>query len=276
MKRIFLASATVITVMAVTFSSCKKEKPDTDTQSAVDNTICEDEFGKAMNTINGSAIKENGIKSMQGIADFQAGGPIITVDSADIADGFPVTMTIDYGTGTTDPVDGKVRSGKIISVFSDHWLTVGSTVKVTLVNFVSGGTSFSCDSMKLIHSAAYAFTNQIFKGRASNSSWSGSALLWEGTRTITQTSGYNTPLNHLDDVYSLTGSANGVNRDGLAYTVNVTSAIIKRASCSWAESGKVDITPEGLAVRTIDYGNGTCDSQATVTINGNTFSFTMN
>lgn len=275
MKRIILASAAMITFFAVTFSSCKKEKPDTDTQSAVDNTICEDEFGKTMNTINGFAIKENGIKTMMDNADALAGNPTIIVDPADTLDGFPITMTIDWGTGITDPIDGKTRSGKIICLFSDYWHIVGSTIKVTMVNFVSNGTSFACDSMKITHSAANAFSHRVFKGVCSNSAWAGS-LQWEGTRTVTQTGGYSTPLNHLDDVYSVTGNATGVNREGKAYTVNISSAIVKRASCSWVESGKVDITPEGLATRTIDYGNGTCDSQATVTINGNTFTFTMN
>lgn len=273
MKRIVLNSAVVAAALIITFGSCKKEEPDTETQSAVDNTICEDEFGKSVNTVNGYAFQENGIK---GNADILSGTPVVTVDPADTLDGFPVTMTIDYGTGTVSTVDGKTRSGKIICVFSNRWHIVGSRAKVTFVDYISGGTSFSCDSMTIIHSTANSFTQQVFKGGCSNPSWTGSALQWEGTRTITQTAGMETPFNHLDDVYSLTGNASGVSREGKAYTVVIAAPIVKRASCSWVESGKVEITPEGLAVRTIDYGSGTCDSQATITISGNTFSFTMN
>src|ERR1044072_7118803 len=98
MKRILLASAVIVTVMGVTFTSCKKEKPDTETQSAVDNSICETEFSKAMTTVNGFAIKENGIKGMLDASSAMSGNPTITVDPADTLDGFPVTMTIDYGT----------------------------------------------------------------------------------------------------------------------------------------------------------------------------------
>jgi hypothetical protein len=273
MKKVILISAAVLAFLTFTLSSCKKVKPDTDTQSAVDNTICEEEFGKTMTTINTYALQENSIK---GMTEVLAGAPVITIDPADTLDGFPVTMTIDYGTGTIDAVDGKTRSGKMVCVFSSRWHIVGSTVKVTLVDYVSGGTSFSCDSIKITHSAINSLTNQVFKGVASNATWSeGTVIHWEGTRTITYT-GLETPLNNSDDVYTLTGSANGVNRKGTAYTVNITSPLIKRATCSWVESGKIDITPEGLAVRTIDYGNGTCDSQATVTISGNTFAFTMN
>jgi hypothetical protein len=272
MKRITIASVVVVSILAATFSSCKKEKPDTDTQSAVDNTICEDEFGKSMSTVNTYAVKENGVRGTQ---DYLAGGPTVTIDPVDTLNGFPVTMTLDFGTGTVDPVDGKTRSGKIICVFSDHWRTVGSTIRVTLVDFISNGTAFSCDSMKMVHSSSNSFTQQVFNGKASNAGWEG-PLQWQGIRTITQTEGMQTPFNHLDDVYSITGNSSGVNRKGKAYTVNISSPLVKRVSCSWVESGKVDITPEGLAVRTIDYGNGTCDSQATITISGNTFTFTMN
>jgi hypothetical protein len=58
--------------------------------------------------------------------------------------------------------------------------------------------------------------------------------------------------------------------------VNVTVPVEKRASCTWITKGRIDLTPEGLATRTVDYGDGTCDDKATLTINGNTFQFQMN
>jgi hypothetical protein len=272
MKRTLLASAVMLVLLVGTFTSCKKEKPDTDTQSAVDNSICETEFGRSMTTVNGFGMNENGVRGMQ---DVMSGNPTITVDPADTLDGFPVTMTIDYGTPaspTTDAVDGKIRSGKIICVFSDHWRNVGANVKVTFLNYMVNAWSYGCDSMKITHSATNAYTRQVYKGVCSNGSVS---LKWEGTHTITQTGGYTTPLNTLDDVYSLTGNATGVNREGKSYTVSITTAVVKRTSCHWVESGRVDVTPEGLAVRTLDYGDGTCDAKATITINGNTFTFNM-
>lgn len=275
MKRTLFASAVVFALIAASFTSCKKEKPDTDTQSGVDNTVCETEFSKSMTTVNGFAIKENGIKGMMDAANAMSGNPTITVDPADTLDGFPVTMTIDYGTPTsptTDAIDGKVRSGKIICVFSNYWHVVGATVKTTFVNYMVNTWSFACDSMKVTHSSTNAFTRQVFKAVCSNGS---ATLKWEGTHTVTQTAGGSTPLNILDDVYSVTGNASGVNREGKSYTVNITSPVVKRTSCHWIESGRVDITPEGLAARTLDYGDGTCDGKATVTINGNTFTFTM-
>ena len=42
-------------------------------------------------------------------------------------------------------------------------------------------------------------------------------------------------------------------------------------SCRWFESGTLDVTPEGKATRTLDYGTTGCDANATVTILGYTF-----
>jgi hypothetical protein len=267
MKRIYLASAIFVSAMAVTLSSCKKQEPDTETQSAVDNNICETEFTKSMSTINGFAIKEQGVK------DMMTACPMIIAADTVATPGWPRTFEIDYGTGCTDSIDGKTRKGQVYVTVSNRWHVVGSYIKVMLVNYSVNGLTYACDSIKITHSAAYAFHNQVFKGKCTSADWQ---LAWESDRTFTQTQGMTTPLVPYDDVFTLTGSASGTNRNSKNYTVNITSPITKRASCSWIESGRMDITPDGLAARTVDFGNGNCDNQATLTINGNTFTFTMN
>ncbi|MDF2438288.1 MAG: lipoprotein precursor [Bacteroidota bacterium] len=269
-KRKLLASAVILGLFAVVLNACKKETPDTETDSAVDNSICEQEFTKSMSTVNGYAMRENGVRGVMGA---MAMGPTITVDPADTLNGFPVTMTIDYGTtGLTDSLDQKVRKGVITCVFSNYWHIVGSSVKVSFSNYSVNGVSYACDSMKIVHSSASGFTQQIFKGVCTSADWT---LKWEGTRTVTQTAGTG-DMDPNNDVFSVTGSSNGVNRKGKAYTTNITVPVVKRAACSWIESGRLDITPEGMAVRTLDYGDGACDNKATLTINGNVFTFNMN
>jgi hypothetical protein len=278
MKRILFASILSVSAIALTLNSCKKTEPDTETQSAVDNSICEGEFTSRMPVIHGFAIKENGVKAMM---DARAGScPSILINPADTLDGFPVTMTLDYGTsGCVDSIDGKIRKGQIVAKFDRKWDSAGATVTVKLVNyFVKNNATadfvqYNCDSIMIIHNSAVSFTNTIIGGKCTAPSWN---LEWAGSRTLTQTAGFATPFNPYDDVYSFTGSANGKNRNGKTYTVVVKVPVVKRATCPWIESGRIEITPEGLSPRTVDYGSGTCDSQATLTINGNAFTFTMN
>jgi len=89
-------------------------------------------------------------------------------------------------------------------------------------------------------------------------------------RTRTWVAGYDTPYNVWDDVYTLEGTANGVNRQGNAYIHQIKSALMFRLSCRWIVQGIIDITV-GDKQASIDYGNGECDNLAYVTVNGKTY-----
>ena len=77
------------------------------------------------------------------------------------------------------------------------------------------------------------------------------------------------------DVFSATGTSNGVDRNGKTFDVTINSPVIKRTIYPYMESGILSITPEGRSARTVNYGDGTWDNKATLTINGNIFTFTL-
>jgi hypothetical protein len=274
MKRIlFFIAVLSVSVISLTFNSCKKETPDTETQSSVDNTVCESEFNKSLPLVNSFTIKEQGIKSNRTIY------PIITVDTT--TNPRKRKLTIDFGTaGCIDSIgDYKVRKGYITATFDTTWHIAGAKAIVKFYNYTVANTvggedvHFEVDSMIIIHNSLGSFTHTVIGGKCVGSNYT---LQWNSTRTVTQTEGMTTIFDHTDDVFSTTGNSNGVDRNGKKYTVNISSPLIKRAGCAWIEQGTLDLTPEGLSARTIDYGNGTCDSKATLTINGNTFTFNMN
>jgi len=261
---------------ALTLNSCKKEEPDTETQSAIDNSVCEGEFTTRMGVINSFAIKEQGVKGMMSVSSSQ---PTVIINPADTLDGFPVTMILDYGTvGITDSLDGKTRKGQIKCIFTESWDTVGANIIVKLIDYYvkNSGTAnfvqYDCDSMMIVRNATYSYSHNIIGGKCIAPSWN---LLWSCNRTMTQVAGTGN-LNPYDDVFEFTGNATGKNRAGKNYVVNVTVPVEKKSICNWITKGRIDLTPEGLATRMVDYGTGTCDNQATLTINGNTFQFTMN
>lgn len=76
-----------------------------------------------------------------------------------------------------------------------------------------------------------------------------------------------------DDVYLITGNGSGTNRNGVPYTLTITQALRVEVGCWHVVSGKLEITPQGLATRYVDFGNGSCDGTVTVTVNGFTFTF---
>jgi hypothetical protein len=78
----------------------------------------------------------------------------------------------------------------------------------------------------------------------------------------------------LDDVYEITGSTTGVNRNGISYVAQIITKLRVELACEWRiVSGVIEVTPEGKSVRKIDFGSGACDRLVTVTVNGKTKTF---
>jgi hypothetical protein len=104
---------------------------------------------------------------------------------------------------------------------------------------------------------------------------SGQLIIWNSQRDREWTEGESTFL-PFDDVYSITGYASGTDRNGNPFTVTITSPIIVSFLCPWIEQGTLEITHGNLPDATIDYGDGTCDDQATITIGNTTITITLN
>jgi hypothetical protein len=71
-----------------------------------------------------------------------------------------------------------------------------------------------------------------------------------------------------DDVYLITGYFNGTDANGNAFIANITAPLRKEIGCHWIVSGIMEITKTGKPTKTLDYGNGSCDQYATVSVNG--------
>jgi hypothetical protein len=84
-------------------------------------------------------------------------------------------------------------------------------------------------------------------------------------RTRTWVAGESTPQWNDD------GGGNGTTRNGVPYTLLITTPLRVEVGCPWIVSGVMQIVPGTLATRTVNWGDGTCDGTATVTINGITF-----
>jgi len=178
---------------------------------------------------------------------------------------YPQTITIDYGDGCTEHHHQK--SGKIIIVISDSAQVAGSVTTVTYEDFY-------CDSNKIEFSGTLKNL-----GKDTSGNWvvqtaysekittaSGNVVVEDFNNKITWTSGFLTAKKS-DDVYSKTGSGSITINDTLAYSCTITKALVYDYSCGNIISGAIDLYKKGTTV-TINYGDGTCDETATVTING--------
>ncbi len=91
----------------------------------------------------------------------------------------------------------------------------------------------------------------------------------QGTRTREWIEGYDTPRRG-DDVWLITGQWQVTRRNGTQMEVTVTTPLRKEFACRYIVSGVLNIIRNGDTY-IIDFGNGTCDDEATLTLpNGQT------
>ena len=181
---------------------------------------------------------------------------------------WPRTLTIDFGTvNTTGCGDGKSRRGIIYAQFNSPWglHQSGDSVTIWTQNYYVNDVKHEGYRYIIIQDSV---TLRIVAVNV-RATWPDNRFAtWNCNRTRKFISGYTTPYFWPDDVYEHSGSANGVNRLGQAYTLSVRAGypLVQKMNCRWLVQGILDFTPTGYSTRTIDYGNGNCDNQVDVSI----------
>lgn len=259
----------VLFAIATLFAaSCKKEKIDNDTQSATDYAVAKMGYNTFLPITNGITVNEEGLeRALYSCAT-------ITRISGDTtnwpANGDTLVFKADFGNGCLDS-DARTKKGILWLYFYDNFHFSNATVKVIPDNYYVDNVKYE-GTIILKNNGNYSYTRTVSNGTCSTPNWT---IKYDGTATFTWTSGYNTPDDLTDDDYTYTENSTGINRNSKSFTVTTTTPLVKKYGCKWISSGKLEIKPEGLATRMIDFGNGTCDNNATLTINDRVFSFSM-
>ncbi|HBF88439.1 MAG TPA: hypothetical protein DDX39_07345 [Bacteroidales bacterium] len=271
MKNKLYFLAVIIAATIFVYSCDEASQPDTETQTAIDNARAEEAVSQIYSTVNHYGINEEGIKS--GLSDTTC--PIITVDTSI---SFPRTLFVDFGeTGCVGP-DGVTRKGLLKITYSGHWYDpeANTTASVELVDYYVNSVG-----LEGIFSITYNGENSyggpsftIESDSAKLTLVSGSEITWSSTETINWVEGFDDFI-YENDVILITGSSSGVNSEGRAYESEITTELRKEMSCDYIVSGIYELTPEGLAKRSVDFGDGECDDEATVTVNNVTLDITL-
>ncbi|NQZ77451.1 MAG: hypothetical protein HRT61_15320 [Ekhidna sp.] len=179
------------------------------------------------------------------------------------------SIVIDYGEGCVGP-GGRTRAGIIRVSYSDHRLVPGAFRTTTFEGFSLDGVLMegtrTVENISESLEDDLTFSISLTGGRMTFEDGTSSTRESQRTRTWIRAS------NPLDDQRIVTGFANGNERDGTAYSVEITSSIVYKRAC-WASRVFIPVSgvkqyTSGDDVAVVDYGDGTCDNEVSISING--------
>jgi hypothetical protein len=273
-NRILLTSLLGLSIAAVMFTGCRKDEEDNDTSTAGDNAFAEAAFNDVTNIADEAGFSGSVSSYRIGSSDaLLSACATVTFDSLNTAD--QDTLHINFGATNCTCNDGRARRGEVLVYYSGHYRDSASTHTIAFNNYfvddnqVLGTKTVTNNG----HNAAGHLTYSISVNGQIVLANNGGTITWTSQRQREWTQGEGT-LIWSDDIYSITGSASGTAANGHSFTVSITNPLIRNMSIGCRRhfvQGTFDFTPDNKPTRTVDFGTGTCDDIATVTINNHTY-----
>jgi hypothetical protein len=259
------------------FCSCTKKhtaEVDNETQSVADYSQIQNEFlslaSAVFNHANhtagiGSSVQCDSLRLLSGDRNFGGAGHINPVFSLDLDK--PCTIST---------WDGKTRAGTIQVRVTAPVSQLGSQMSIFLSGYFVNGASYACDSVVLktiaVTKDSTTFDLKVIRGVAASEdftirySLSGIMVAYPPESPAT-----------LKNQLRFWGSASGTNRQGTNFSAEAFSASPekKMRSCKYISSGVTKVIPSGFKERMLDYGDGTCDDDASFDVDNNTIAIRL-
>jgi hypothetical protein len=260
-------------------ASCKKpQETPTEDFSAVDDL--NDAYAQSDDAVEiaefvmadrNSAMRTT--ENLQTAADY-CGAAITLTQKTDSENG---RIEIDFGSGKT--CGNKIRKGKIMITFNGRYRFPGNTQELTFDNYYVNNRRIEGKKTFTHTFANNKFSTRIVVSGGKMTFADGTKVEWISDRVRTWDSKGTSSL--VDDEVTVTGTLSGKDKASKSFMAQITSPILLKGAClesigAVPVSGVLEITPEGKATRVINYGDGSCDRNYTVTVNNFTFNRTMN
>ncbi|MFM7770744.1 MAG: hypothetical protein ACKO8Q_09330 [Bacteroidota bacterium] len=178
---------------------------------------------------------------------------------------YPKTITIDFGEDDCFGNDGKNRKGKIHVSYTGRYSQSGTIISISTENYRVDNAQINL--VKTVTNEGLNSNSQpYFSVQAEGDivTETGS-ISYVSSRIRTWLSGFST-VDFSDDVYDISGSGSGINRNGDPFSVNITNPLRIQLDCAWILSGRIDIEPADGDLRTLDFGSGSCNAGYTILV----------
>ena len=294
---LFQLSAIAFTFLVISFLSCNKEDSNegTPAQEEAATMASTESDAEADNIFNGLFDDVLGVSDEVGLAGTGIFGktmavntdgslstaritacPDVTVVLLNSPALFPKKIIFDFGSGCTGR-DGHHRRGKIVNVYTNRLTVPGASATTEFVDFhfdsVRVEGTHKITNIAELNSLAKKWKVEVIGAKLTKPN--GDFTEWNRTHTITQIENLST-INNRDIVMKIEGSGSGrTKRNGIlvAWNAEIIEPLLKRFACRWLVKGKIKIrranlTADSRWVAVLDYGGGTCDNRAYLTVDG--------
>ncbi len=272
MRILFLCAMATLFILG---SSCRRDNDNENNyRSAIDNATAENMFNDVFKqSTDAVVLAQDSAENLRSLDQLMSNCATLTISPFDLTT-FPKTIVVDFGTTNCLGDDGRYRRGQVEMTITGWYRDSGTVITVTPNNYfvndnlVQGVKTLTNNGHNLAGNLTYSL---VVDGSVTTSE---GTITWNSTRQHEWIEGESTLLNPWDDVYLITGSANGTNVEGEDFDVVINTALRVQVGCRWITAGSLTLTSGDFSM-SVDYGSGTCDAAAVVTINGNNYNITM-
>jgi len=266
-KKNFYFIAIMTMAFALSFTSCKKDETiNANTSASADEAFAESIFDNVSNIADEAySLKSTTLKSTEIKRIYLGDCATVSLDTF----AFPRTLTIDFGTENCLCEDGRYRRGKILVTFTGRYFQEGTVITHEFEDYYVNDNKI--EGTKVLtnmgdNDDGFPYFNIEVVGVIYLAN-DGGTISWECSNRRVWVEGSDT-FTRWDDVYEISGTASGIKSDGTTWEREIIIPLRKELGCRHFVSGSVEIRPEGLPIRLLDFGDGECDNIATVTIDG--------
>ena len=161
---------------------------------------------------------------------------------------------------------GHLKRGEIISIYNKFIYNSNSQITTTFNNFYINNNLIQ-GKMYLENNGSNQNGFQEFSLTVDSMSMytnNGSIDISNGNYIKQLVSGYNTQYQYLDNIYKLTGNAQGNSSNNNNFSLEISDSLNMNLSCFESSSciiteGTSRLIPDGYEERIINYGNNSCD-----------------
>jgi hypothetical protein len=198
------------------------------------------------------------------------------------------TMIVNFGTSCVGQ-DGRTRSGSLQYIYTgglSSYLDSSNVINVSANNYIVDGNTISIVSETIQNMGHITNGNLTYNITANlNVTKSGGGNIQctsnETKVLIAGEQPNNLPILWTQAQIVIYGTSKGTSADGESFTANIPQAtwLVRNFNCTSYRkcfvAGIEDFNPGTKPTRYINFGTGTCDNQAVITINGYLFTETL-